>query len=110
MNTAQSLRNNALDSVSEHNVRWKVRAMQELRWMRNRAKNTKTAGQLFTFEDILPDLVYLIGSDIPNFQLAGSIMLDGIKRGFFEQTGVWKQTKGDKKHSRKAAEYRWLAK
>lgn len=107
--TATQLRDQALEQVSEHNVRWKNRAMVELKYMRNRAKNPKTAGQLFTFEDILPDLEYLVGSELPTFNLAGEIMIGAIRNNYVAQTGAFIQTKGDKKHSRKAAQYKWVS-
>lgn len=109
MNTATKLRDEGLEQVSEHNIYWKASAMRELRCMTNRAKHPKMKEQLFTFEDILPDLEYLVGRPLPNFNLAGAIMRDAIMRKYIEPTGRYIQTKGDIKHSRKAAEYRWKA-
>lgn len=102
------LRDDGMALVERNNKKWFDRALTELAYMRS-----NRAGRLhapFTFENILPDLEYLIGSKIPAFNLAGSIMMNAIKKGYVEATGKVIQTTGELKHARKAMLYNWAIK
>lgn len=92
------------------NSHWKGRAMQELAWMRSgRLKLEDRSHEEFTFEELLPTLEYLIGRAIPAPNLAGSIVLDAVRRNIIAETGKLKHTTSDIKHSRRAMTYRWAS-
>jgi hypothetical protein len=101
-------RDQVLESISKKLPLWKGRAIQELNWMRSaRTRISSKKDELFTFEDLLPTLEYLIGFKIPHFNLSGAVTMAAIRLGYIEPTGKYVHTKGEGKHARKAAQYRW---
>lgn len=108
---AEEKRDQVLESIGNKLPLWKARALQELGWMRNaRLKRPDRCGEVFTFEDMLPTLEYLIGFQIPHYNLAGAVVMAAIRQGFIEETGKWVKTKGEEKHARRSPLYRWKEK
>lgn len=108
MQTANQLKTSGMREVSDHNVYWKSRALSEIKWMRSgRILNPRCRDEVFTFESLLPTLEMLIGRKLPNCNLAGPIVADALRLGYFQKTGRYVQATSAQKHERECREYRW---
>lgn len=103
----QTARDQALASVSDKNPIFKERALARLSEMRKGHLRCQHAGRKFTWEEILPDVEYLVGFKIPHENLNGAVCKAAISLGYIEETGVWRQTMAEEKHARRSPEYRF---
>lgn len=109
INSGVELRNAGMQSVSDNNIYWKERAMQEMRWLCSAriSKKSPVYGETFTFEKLRPYLEESIGRQIPHYNLAGAICSDSLKKGYIHYTGKIVWTEDTQKHRRKCFEYAW---
>lgn len=107
MTQSQKLRNEGLEKVSEHNSLFKSRALARIADMRRGHLRTKYWDRVFTWEQLLPDVEFLVGFKVPHENLNGAVCKAALSLGLIEETGKWIHTQADEKHARRSPQYRW---